>query len=89
MLALLAALMLQAEPAAAPPARAEPPRPPADISQAVDAQGVPAWAKRKRKLPVQNCQTRPGIGIDTWRERYEPGPVFDRKRLRPPQAVCR
>ena len=70
MIALLAALALAAptEPAAATP---PPPRPPASIENAVDANGVPAWAKRKRLHPVQGCTSRPNIGIQTWREEFE------------------
>ncbi|MBL8556640.1 MAG: hypothetical protein JNL41_20370, partial [Phenylobacterium sp.] len=29
------------------------------------------WAKRKHKQPVQSCETRPNIGVETWRQRYE------------------
>ena len=88
MIALLAALLLQAEPAA-PPAKAEPPKPaPLSVDQAVDANGVPAWAKRKHKQPVQACETKPGIGIETWRQRYDTQGK-DRLRPRPPAAVCR
>ena len=66
MIALLAALALAVPDAAAPP-----PKPPASIENAVDANGVPAWAKRKRLAPVQNCTGRPNIGVETWRQEYE------------------
>jgi hypothetical protein len=46
--------------------------PPLSPTQAVDANGVPAWAKRKHKQPVQACETPPNIGAETWRQRYEP-----------------
>ena len=71
MIALLAALALAAPPAAADGASAAPPKPPASIENAVDANGVPAWAKRKRLEPVQNCTSRPNIGVETWRQEYE------------------
>jgi hypothetical protein len=80
-LSLLVALILaQAEPAAAPVEKAPPPpsveggpakAPPLSSSEAVDANGVPAWAKRKHPQPVQSCETKPNIGIETWRQRYE------------------
>ncbi len=92
MLSLLAVLAL----AAADPAPAPPPPPPASeakraplsADQAVDANGVPAWAKRKHKQPVQNCETKAGIGIDTWRQRYD-SQGKDRLKPRPPTATCR
>ena len=91
MLSLLAALAV----AAAEPAPAPPPAPPAEArpaplpaDQAVDANGVPAWAKRKHKRPVQNCETRAGIGIETWRQRYE-AQGKDILKPRPPAATCR
>ena len=77
------------ESAAEAPAATPPPKPPADISQAVDENGVPAWAKRKRKAPVQNCETRPGMGIETWRERVDTSNGPERRKPRPPQATCR
>ena len=74
MISLIAALLLAAAPAepdkpavAAKPAAAKP----ASIENAVDANGVPAWAKRKRLHPVQNCSSRPNITVDTWRAEYE------------------
>ncbi|MBX3483794.1 hypothetical protein [Phenylobacterium sp.] len=81
MLSLILALILaQAEPAAAPVEKAPPPpsveggpakAPPLSSAEAVDADGVPAWAKRKHKQPVQSCETRPNIGVETWRQRFE------------------
>ena len=77
MISLIAALLLAAAPteadqpaAAAKPAAATPAKP-ANIENAVDANGVPAWAKRKRLHPVQNCSSRPNITVDTWRAEYE------------------
>jgi len=73
MIALVAALMLAAP--ATPPAEAAPPaeRPPASTDKAVDANGVPAWATRKRHRLVQNCPaTTPNIGVETWRSQYRP-----------------
>ena len=75
MISLIAALLLAAVPAepdkpaaAAKPAAATRP---ASIENAVDANGVPAWARRKRLHPVQNCSSRPNITVDTWRAEYE------------------
>ena len=72
MIALIAALLL-AGPAADPPkpATAATPPKPANVENAVDANGVPAWAKRKRLKPVQNCSGRPNITVDSWRAEYE------------------
>lgn len=91
MLSLLAALFFAAaEPAPGPPAAPAdpppsavggPPKPaPLSSAQAVDANGVPAWAKRKHKQPVQNCDTKPNIGIETWRQRYDNS---GKERLKP------
>ena len=94
MLSLILALALAdppAQPAAEPPAAATSPaadRPPADISKAVDANGVPAWAKRKRKEPVQACPTKPNIGVETWRERYETTGT-NQLKPRPDMNTCR
>jgi hypothetical protein len=97
MLSLLAALLLATafEPAApaptpaptpaASPAKAAPA--PLPAAQAVDANGVPAWAKRKRKTSVQNCETLPGIGMETWRQGYDPQGTTILKP-RPPQTTC-
>ena len=95
MLSLLAALALAAaqpaepQPAPAPPPAAEPAKPaPLTTDQAVDANGVPAWAKRKHKQPVQACETKPNIGIETWRQRYE-AQGKDVLKPRPPSTTCR
>jgi hypothetical protein len=96
--AILAALALAGPGAAdAPPTHTEPPPaaaqpqtpppPPADITHAVDANGVPAWAKRKHKQPVQACETKPNIGIETWREKYDSSGK-DRLKPKPPANVC-
>ena len=84
MLSLVLALALQGasapvkdEVAAAPPPAAEQPatkaeKPPAKpVLTGVDENGVPAWAKRKRHYPVQNCGTTPNIGAETWRGEYD------------------
>ena len=89
MIALVVALMLAA-PDAPPPAAAAPPpeRPPASTDKAVDANGVPAWATRKRRRLVQNCPaTRPNIGVETWRQSYDPQGTTILKP-RPPQTTC-
>lgn len=95
-LVLLAFLAFAGQPASdAPPTKEEPPAAeapasdikPADISKAVDENGVPAWAKRKHKQPVQNCETKPNIGIETWREKYD-GSGKDRLKPKPPTNVC-
>lgn len=95
MISLLAVLLLaavQAEPALAEPqpkpaAEAAPVKP-ADISNAVDANGVPAWAKRKHYAPVQNCSSRPNIGIGTWREEYDKS-GRNRRRSVPIRTTCK
>lgn len=93
MISLIAALLLAAapaapdKPAASPPPPAAAPVKPADITHAVDANGVPAWAKRKQRYPVQNCTTRPNIGVETWRQEYEDGK--GRNRVVPPKATCK
>lgn len=94
MLALIAALSLAAQSADPPPADPAPPapaeapaRPPADISKAVDENGVPAWAKRKHHSPVQSCETKPNIGIETWREKYESSGK-PRLKPKPPTNTC-
>ncbi len=97
MIALIAALMLAApatpaEPAAAPPAdpvASAAPKPPADIRNAVDANGVPAWAKRKHMKPVQNCTGRPNIGANTWREEIDPNSKVGAPRAVPIKTTCK
>jgi hypothetical protein len=91
MLALvLAALMQSTAPADAPP---EKPKPAAEarrdpkVETGVDANGVPAWAKRQKKQPVQSCAAKPNIGVETWREKYdEMG--RDRLKPKPPTYTC-
>ena len=96
---LIAALLLAAQPAAEPvdanppplpsaEARAERPAQPLKAEEAVDANGVPAWAKRKHQQPVQACETKPGIGIETWRQHYD-NTAVERLKPRPPTATCR
>src|SRR5262245_3022815 len=93
---LLAALLQAAQPAAAPDAQAAPaaaapaaaaPVKPADVSKAVDENGVPAWAKRKRLEPVLNCETKPNIGAETWRGEYDRNNL-GRPKLRNAPAKC-
>jgi hypothetical protein len=87
LIALLATLMLAAPPAAdpAPP----PPKPPADVSKAVDENGVPAWAKRKHMAPVQNCTGRPNIGIETWRAERDPNSKVGAPKPVPTKTTCK
>ena len=71
---ILAAALQAAQPAAqAAPVATAPAAPvkPADITNAVDENGVPAWAKRRRLEPVLNCETKPNIGAETWRGEYD------------------
>lgn len=87
-----AACLLGAPARAAPPADAPPPaaadaKPRAAAEPPVDANGVPAWAKRKRLHPVQSCETKPGIGIETWRARYDAA-APERLKPRPATATC-
>ena len=90
MIALLAALFLAAQPAEpAPDAPPPPPKPPADITNAVDANGVPAWAKRKRLAPVQNCTGRPNILVETWREELDPNSKTGARRNVPVKTTCK
>jgi hypothetical protein len=96
MLALIAAVLMQAGPAAPPPAEPRPAddtvRPaPLTPNQAVDANGVPRWAKGKPKQFVQNCPAfRPNIGNETWRAQYianEGG--TPRANIRVPRVTCK
>jgi hypothetical protein len=91
MLAQLLAFLALAAPPAQEPKVPNPPavaqKPPADITNAVDANGVPAWAKRKRHQPVQSCETRPNIGVETWRQKYDSSK--DVLRPRTPTSTCR
>mgnify|MGYP001342050129 CR=1 FL=1 len=101
MLSLLAALFLVAQPADEPRVEAAEPEPPPPSMQggppkpaplapaeAVDADGVPAWAKRKHKQPVQACETRPNIGIETWRQRLDSADAT-RLKPRPDMNTCK
>ncbi len=89
---LILALALAAPPAenpAAPPTSAAAPKTKdAAAPPPVDENGVPAWAKRRRQQAVQACETKPGIGIDTWRQHYD-NVAAERLKPRPPAATCR
>lgn len=91
MISLLAALLLaQAEAPAAPaPPSAEAKAAPLTPDQAVDANGVPAWAKRKHMKPVQNCTGRPNIGVETWRAENEPNSKSGVRRNVPIKTTCK
>ena len=89
MIALLAALFLAAPPAEGPTTAEPPPKPPASIDKAVDANGVPAWAKRKRLAPVQNCTGRPNIGVETWRAERDPNSKTGATRNVPIKTTCK
>ena len=86
---LTAILVLFAVPAVAAP---EPPvaaqKPPATAEKPIDENGVPAWAKRKRLYPVQSCETKPNIGVETWRQKFDASAP---QRLKPRTATstCR
>lgn len=93
---LLAALALAAPPATEEPVPPETPaaaeqkapqEAPVSIANAVDENGVPAWAKRKRLYPVSSCETKPNIGVETWRQQYDSAAP---QRLKPRTAtsVC-
>ena len=53
----------------------------------VDENGVPAWAKRKRLHPVQSCETKPNIGVETWRQKYDSS-APQRLKIRVPTSTC-
>ena len=94
MIGLLAALFLaapDAPPATPPPAPAPAEAKPAPLTptQAVDANGVPAWAKRKRLAPVQNCTGRPNIGVETWRAEQDPKSKVGAPRPVPVKTTCK
>jgi hypothetical protein len=96
MISILAALLLAApaaEPTQSPPsprpAEAEAKPAPLTASQAVDANGVPAWAKRKHMKPVQNCTSRPNIGANTWREELDPQSKVGAPRAVPIKTTCK
>ena len=99
MIALALSLLMQATPAA-PPSEKATPQPaatsteaakpaPLTRAEAVDANGVPAWAKRKRKAPVQNCTGRPNIGIETWRAELDPNSKVGAPRPVPIKTTCK
>ena len=97
MIGLLAALALAADPPAPPPPAQTPPpaaaqaAKPAPLSptEAVDANGVPAWAKRKKLAPVQNCTGRPNIGVETWRAELDPNSKVGAPRPVPVKTTCK
>ena len=98
MIALLVALVLAAppavQPAAAPPQPPAPPSPQAappalTAEQAVDKDGVPAWARRKRMAPVQNCTGRPNIGVEAWRQELDPNSKVGARRSVPIKTTCK
>ena len=53
----------------------------------VDENGVPAWARRKRMYPVQSCETKPNIGVETWRQKYDSS-APQRLKIRTPTSTC-
>ena len=71
-------------PAPAPVAN---PKPMPVAEKPVDENGVPAWAKRKRMYPVQSCETKPNIGIETWRQKYDSS-APQRLKIRTPTSTC-
>ena len=104
MIAIIAALLLAAPPASEPAASPPPAEGPAvsasapggeakpaplTAAQAVDKDGVPAWAKRKHMKPVQNCTTRPNIGVDTWRNELDPNSKVGAPRPVPVKTTCK
>lgn len=95
MLTLIAALLLAAPATATAPAEPAAPAAQADArpaltpEQAVDANGVPAWAKRKRHAPVQNCSSRPNIGVDSWRAERDPKSRAGAIRNVPIKTTCK
>jgi hypothetical protein len=92
MLPLIVALMQAPAEAPAPePKPAEAPRPaPLTHDQAVDANGVPRWAKTKPKQFVQNCPAfRPNIGNETWRAQYTGDGGLPRANIRVPRVTCK
>ncbi len=74
-----------AQPAA--PAPAPDPKPAVVAEKPVDENGVPAWAKRKRLYPVQSCETKPNIGVETWRQKYDSS-APQRLKIRTPTSTC-
>ena len=73
--------------ASAAPAPVANPKPVPVAAKPVDENGVPAWAKRKRLYPVQSCETRPNIGAETWRQKYDAS-APQRLKIRTPTSTC-
>ena len=73
--------------ATAAPAPVANPKPVPVAEKPVDENGVPAWAKRKRMHPVQSCETRPNIGVETWRQNYDAS-APQRLKIRTPTSTC-
>ena len=63
------------------------PKPTVVAEKPVDENGVPAWAKRKRMYPVQSCETKPNIGVETWRQKYDSS-APQRLKIRTPTSTC-
>lgn len=63
------------------------PKPVLVAEKPVDENGVPAWARRKRMYPVQSCETKPNIGVETWRQKYDSS-APQRLRARTPTSTC-
>lgn len=57
------------------------------VEKPVDENGIPAWAKRKRLYPVQSCETKPNIGVETWRQKYDSS-APQRLKPRTPTSTC-
>ncbi len=83
-IALLSNTAVAQTPAPAPVAN---PKPMPVAEKPVDENGVPAWAKRKRMYPVQSCETKPNIGIETWRQKYDSS-APQRLKIRTPTSTC-
>ena len=71
----------------AAPAPVAPPKPVPVAEKPVDENGVPAWARRKRMYPVQSCETKPNIGVETWRQKYDSS-APQRLKIRTPTSTC-
>ena len=71
----------------AAPAPVANPKPVPVAEKPVDENGVPAWAKRKRMHPVQSCETKPNIGVETWRQKYDSA-APQRLKIRTPTSTC-
>jgi hypothetical protein len=84
-IALLSGEVVAQTTPAPPPAAAAKPVVVAD--KPVDENGVPAWAKRRRLHPVQSCETKPNIGVETWRQKYDSS-APQRLKIRVPTSTC-